>query len=856
MNHTQIYIVALLMISVVAAVLMILGWLEKSSPMGKSYSGLMLVITLWIILFATVLLVPANLTRFFSILEYFTILALPVVWLIFAYKFAGIKGWATPGGITLILILPVFLFIVAAVDKNCGLLYNHSKFFDNIPSFETPLGTKLWMIMHISIALIYFILGTYMVLKKISRSPQVQSNQAFVLTVGVLIPWIGNITFIFRVSTFFPNLDIAPFVFVLAGSLLAWGLFYNRFVNLINMAHDILIERMTDGVVILDSQNWVMDVNIAAQNIFRVNKSAMIGQPVQYLFKVLPELKNMVRSVSVKNHEVTIPQGNKKRYFNLNINPIYTSKGILTGRIFAFRETTELKETVQRWEDAKTIAANAETLKTAFLANMSHEIKTPMNAIMGFSNLLNDKSISEEEREEFVSHIRNSGSSLLHLIDDIIDISKLDAGQIVLKNSAFQLRRLLSELYAQYSDVLLEKGKDTVELVLNNENTASDLAIIGDKERIRQVLSNLIDNAIKFTLAGRVEFGYTINNNKTLEFYVADTGIGIPFEKQTVIFERFGRVATSTRQEFGGTGLGLSLSKGLVRLFNGKIWVESVLGKGSTFYFTHDLIIADDFIPDARPFAGYEAKPPGEEKETIAASAPEAAPEVTPEPEPIPEPVPETAPEPVPETAPEPVPEPVPETAPIPEPAPAPEPAPQAVPEPVANVAAKADTEASPEAARGPAPESGAASPTGSDLIFEAKDAPTTSLEEETKEIDASILVIEYDDMTYLFLEMVLRTTKINVIRAKSLRQGMNLLRSGAHIDGVMISSEVPDARLAEACRAVRQKFPRMLVIALTPFASKIKRQECINAGCSFVVAKPIKQKDLLAAVQNIVTLR
>jgi len=832
-NPTQIYIVALLMISVIGSGLMVLGWIKRQQPMGKSYSGLMMVITIWIILFAIVLSLPEYI-KAVSALEYLTMLALPVVWLVFAFNFAGIKFWATPGGIVIMLIIPVLLFLGSILDPNCPLLFNHYVFFQQSHQPPTADGTKLWLITHIVVALAYFILGTYLVLKKINQSPQIQSKQAFVLSMGILVPWIGNITFIFRISSVFPQLDLAPFVFVLAGSLLAWGLFYKRFDSILRMAQETMIERMTDGVIILDNQSWILDMNISAQKIFMTTKTGMIGQPVQGLFKVCPELYPFVRETSKKNQDITIPQGNKKRFYNLNISPIYASKGILAGKIFLFKEITELKETVKRWEDAKNKAEGADALKTAFLANMSHEIKTPMNAIIGFSNLLNDEETTEAERVEFVDYIRNSGSSLLRLIDDIIDISKLDADQIVLKQESFLLRRLLSELYAQFSEEVEILGKHSLELIINHENTMSDIAIIGDKDRLRQVLSNLIDNAIKFSDSGKIEFGYTMNDSRQLEFYVTDSGIGIPYEKQEVIFQRFGRVATSTRQDYRGTGLGLTLSKALVKLFNGRIWVQSTYGKGTSFYFTHPAIIDKDFTLPSVPESKLEMKPA---QAPIVQAEPVSKPVAEPEPVPVPVPEPVSKPVAEPEPVPVPVPEPVPEPEAVPEPEPEPELEPEAVPELVPSPVAENIQEPIPV-------EPG--------IVFEESHAPKHSIEEEVKELSGNLVVLEYDDMSYLFIEMILRPTKINIIRAKSLRQTMNLLKSGTRADGIIVSSEVPDAKLSEACKLLRQRQPRSVIIALTPFASPAKRKQCMDAGSSYVLAKPIKQKDLLAAIQNI----
>jgi len=830
LSATQTYAIALVFMAMISVGLMVFGWFKKSNPLGRSYSGLMMVISAWIILFAVVLLVPESLTRLFSTLEYMAILALPVAWLMFAYAFSGIRGWNTPGSIIIILVLPVVLFVVAVIYPDTGLLYNHHAVFDHVPQVIFPNRTKLWLIIHIIIALTYFIVGTGLMLRKINNSPQVQSNQAVVLTIGVLVPWIGNITFILRIMPFH-NFDLAPFVFALAGALLAWGLFYNRFINIINLAQRLLIERMSDGVIILDKQNWILDMNTVVQAIFRVQKANIIGQPIQNLLKPFPEIVPLMRHTTRKNEEIIIPQGNSMRYYNLDISPIFSDKGSNMGKMLLFKETTELKETMKRWEDASERARDAENLKSAFLANMSHEIKTPMNAIMGFSNLLDDSSVSENERQEFIDHIKNSGTSLLRLIDDIIDVSKLDSGQIELKKEAVSLRRLMSELYAHFSNEILESGRTTVDLVLGEDISKLNYFTIGDIERIRQVMFNLIDNAIKFTKTGQIEIGVTKQEGPFLEFYVTDTGIGIPYEKQQIIFERFGRVATTTQQEYSGTGLGLSLCKDLVRLFGGEIWVESIYGRGSTFFFTHPYQIPKAYQQGIKDFETIDLPvSPRLDDKTEHVTQPEPILEEPILEEPIPEePIPE---EPIPE-------EPILEEPKLEETKPD---------KPKAEELIDAELEVR-------MPETATPEELPPGLIFEPDQEPILTREEETKDMTTDILVIEYDDMSYLYMEMVARPTSMNLLRAKTLQQGMTLLKTGTRPNGILLSSELPDAHLHDACRTIKSRFPTIPIIALTPFASESKRAQCIQAGCTYVVPKPLKQKELLAALSNLDTV-
>ena len=234
---------------------------------------------------------------------------------------------------------------------------------------------------------------------------------------------------------------------------------------------------------------------------------------------------------------------------------------------------------------AKLKAEESDRLKTAFLANMSHEIRTPMNGILGFAELLDDDTLTQERRREFISIISSSSKQLLTVINDIIDISKIESGQLIISNVRFNLNELMHKILITFENIKTNAGKPQLKLMLEEGFCDRDSNVICDDVRLCQVLYNLLGNALKFTASGFVKFGYRHENDKLL-FFVQDSGKGIPDDKQRFIFERFRQVEESNTRKFGGTGLGLSISKGLVELMGGSIWVDSGENRGSTFYFT------------------------------------------------------------------------------------------------------------------------------------------------------------------------------------------------------------------------------------------------------------------------------
>jgi signal transduction histidine kinase/CheY-like chemotaxis protein len=231
-------------------------------------------------------------------------------------------------------------------------------------------------------------------------------------------------------------------------------------------------------------------------------------------------------------------------------------------------------------EKAMKKAEESDRLKSTFLANMSHEIRTPMNAIVGFSSLLKSKHISEEDKESSINTINNNCEALLVLINDLLEISLIEANQVKINKVPFEVDSILIELENFFN---LKKEKD-LEIAFLNKNESKKIILENDFTRFRQIITNLLNNSLKFTEKGHIQFGYVINDNR-VNFFVTDTGIGISKSEFENIFNPFHKIESDTKL-YKGTGLGLSISKKLVNLMGGEIWLESEIGKGTSFFFT------------------------------------------------------------------------------------------------------------------------------------------------------------------------------------------------------------------------------------------------------------------------------
>jgi CheY-like chemotaxis protein len=209
-----------------------------------------------------------------------------------------------------------------------------------------------------------------------------------------------------------------------------------------------------------------------------------------------------------------------------------------------------------------------------------------MNGILGFAEMLNDDSLSPANRKKYLGIINSNGKMLINLIDDIIDFAKIEADQLNIMYDDFSLNNLLAQLHSSFSTDSLRKEKSGLKILFRKAFTNENCFVRTDPNRLRQILTNLIGNSIKFTQTGFIEFGYRLEKPDQLLFYVKDTGIGISRDKLDLIFERFMQADVSSTRKYGGSGLGLAISKGLVELLGGKMWAESAVHEGSTFFFT------------------------------------------------------------------------------------------------------------------------------------------------------------------------------------------------------------------------------------------------------------------------------
>jgi len=338
---------------------------------------------------------------------------------------------------------------------------------------------------------------------------------------------------------------------------------------------------------------WQQDKNLRYIWIYNIHpdldENYVIGKTDEEIL-TNPEEINQLRTIKQRvlktgkkeTDEVQTTINNKPFYYRLNVEPLRNQNKEIVGITCVSVDITQLKLAYRELEIAKEKAEESDMLKSAFLANISHEIRTPMNGILGFTNLLKKPGVEGIKQKEFVDIIQKSGKRMLNIIDQLIDIAKVESNQINISKEETNINELLDNLYNFFHEEATENG---LELKLNKSLPDEHCTFNTDPNKLNQVLTNLIKNAIKFTEKGKIEFGY-VYNSELLEFYVADTGIGVEINMKEKIFDRFRQEQSTYTREYEGAGLGLSISKAFIEMLGGEIWMESYKGKGSTFFFT------------------------------------------------------------------------------------------------------------------------------------------------------------------------------------------------------------------------------------------------------------------------------
>ncbi len=542
-----------------------------------------------------------------SRVEYVGIVLTPFALLVLGLQLSGRGHWIRPRTLLVLLLEPAITLGLVWTNDAHQLVWASVDVSPPGEAFLLHFHYGAWFWVHAAYSYTVLAFGTLLTLRSLLRSNTLYRQQAVALLVSVMAPWVLNAAYVLRLSVF-GQVDLTPVGFSVSGVVFAWSVFHLRFLSVLPVAREAVFDGLSEGVLVLSGTNHIVDLNHAAEELIGFPASQVVGRHGPEVFAEWSDLVAAYRDALDARAELVVPRDPTPRYIELTISPLRDGRGNVAGRLLVLRDVTERKQMEQALAVARDQALEASRLKSEFLATMSHEIRTPMVGVIGMAELLGETRLTTRQRT-YVEGLQRSGEAMMSIIDDILDFSKIEAGRLDLEKTDLDVRSVVHDAVGVIGEQAYGRGLK-VEAAIDE---AVPELLIGDPVRLRQVLLNLLGNAVKFTHEGTITVqAQPVERKKrraTLRFSVKDTGIGIDDEARARLFEPFTQADGTTTRRYGGTGLGLAICRRLVELMGGKIGVESAPGTGSEFWFEVPLDVAKGDTT-RKPSNGQEGRGP------------------------------------------------------------------------------------------------------------------------------------------------------------------------------------------------------------------------------------------------------
>ena len=548
---------------------------KRGSPRYFSFTAL--ATGVWVFGYAFELMSPSlEWMYFWTKFQYLGSALIPGFMIQFIHSFTGNEHHIQSKNQFFWFLIPVITIGLVFTLEHHQLIYLSAKMSTEGPFPMMDLVYGPWYWVYNVFFYCVMVWSVYMLIRRYRSSEGLYRKQTLLILIASIIPWTVNVFYMVGYRPF-QFLDLTPFVFIFSGLSISYGLMRFQLFQLVPIARDTVIEGMKDGVMVLDTLDRVVDYNPMMLSHLKEYTPNLIGK---HPSEIVPEATQLLELID--QHEQTrmvISLGS--RTMQIQATPIFDKekKDTRSGMLMVWRDVTDQEMFERELLNAKKKAEESDRLKTAFLANMSHEIRNPMHAILGFTEILRDPDTAEADRLKYTDIIAQSAQKLLGLLNDIIDLSKVEAGQDPLLPEAADVNETLEDVIGLMGMVARKKG---ITLGLGDLLPTSESVIETDHRKLRQILINLVSNGIKYTDNGSVTLSVH-RVGQHVFFKVKDTGIGMDGKALNVIFERFRQADEKSGKHIGGTGLGLSISKAYADLMGGLISVESTKGSGSTF---------------------------------------------------------------------------------------------------------------------------------------------------------------------------------------------------------------------------------------------------------------------------------
>jgi signal transduction histidine kinase len=545
---------------------------------------------IWLVGYALEVLSPDLPQKlFWAKFQYLGISTISVWVFMFMLRYTGKVSRHTPWYIGLLLVIPLCTILFAATNETYHLLWTSVSLQHNLSGAPLVLDHGWWFWVIISYSYILLMSGMVIFLRFVFRTQAFHLPLALLMLLSMLAPWVGNTLFILNIRPG-ANLDLTPIGFTITNLGLGIGFSSFRLLDLLPVAYSSIFRFMSDGVVVLDTQKRIIDLNPIAIQIFRkINpaqpkssavsekdaRSSFVGKWMDHL---LPEWAGAQQD----EQEIRFGQSFEETYqvYTLRTTPILDQRQQTTGWVLIFTDITRLKRTEEELMQAHEQALESNRLKTKLLANVSHDMRTPLRSIIGYTDMLRDGvygDLSTDQKTAW-ANVQDNANQLLLFVNNLIGQAQFDNEKILLNPRWFSVQELISACQSSVNLMASKKGLAVV------YETAPDLPkmLFGDPYWLRQILVNLIHNAVKFTNQGSVKLRIFFADSMHWAIEVTDTGIGFPDGAKATILHRSEQTDPSISQESTGSGLGLTIVKELTGLMGGKISLTSQPGSGST----------------------------------------------------------------------------------------------------------------------------------------------------------------------------------------------------------------------------------------------------------------------------------
>ena len=598
---SSIFVVFFISIVVCCATAYMLGLFWFSDIRNRKFSSFFILgigVFFWTLLNAITMVVD---TEHFAIMYTIRMIAVCIMpfaatWFVLNFTSSSLKD---------IRMVQMLLVALPAIDI-LVMLTNplHHLYFLNYDNFSPARGPIFFV--HLALNLLFVICVFIILIRFIVR--RARSHPILILTgIGMIAPYALNAIYIFDLIPF-PH-DTTPLGFFLALMMFVLASYKLRLFNIKTALFASTMDIINDLIILFNEKKNIMDVNQRALSIFPELES-MLGREnlkifLDYLNNRISDNDsansiNQINNIQQANGEcsINLPDGTVKTYIFI-WDTVYARKKI-SGYILMLSDVSSYKQQNQRLFELKELAEEASLAKGEFLSRMSHEIRTPLNAIIGMAHIAKKNAGDKEKTSSSVNEILGASKHLMGLINDVLDLSKIQSGKLELVMEIFSLKQIIDEVELLIYSRCAEKG---IAFEINVDQLL-EVAIIGDKLRLKQVLINLLGNAVKFTeVGGEIRLSIDVlaqgEEDVTLKFSVSDNGVGMTKEQQSHLFVAFEQGDSSISITHGGTGLGLAISQNLVHAMGGEITVESAPGEGSTFNYTIKFVKTG--LPEAMP---------------------------------------------------------------------------------------------------------------------------------------------------------------------------------------------------------------------------------------------------------------